>query len=109
MQGKSTMALSTVGVPVPTASTEVLESKIVVQDVRKAFGTGDRALEVVAGISFAVPEGKTVAIVGPSGCGKSTLMRMLVGFDRPDSGVVLVDGEQVDGPDSNGIVISQQG
>jgi NitT/TauT family transport system ATP-binding protein/sulfonate transport system ATP-binding protein len=66
-------------------------------------------LHVVGGISFAVEDGKTIAIVGPSGCGKSTLMRIIAGFDQPDSGSILIDGVVRNGSSPKGIVMSQQG
>ena len=81
------------------------KSKIVVEDIKKDFA----ALPVIGGVSFSVADGEFVAIVGPSGCGKSTLMNIIAGFDRPDSGQVLVDGAPLDGPSPKGIVISQHG
>lgn len=58
------------------------------EDVWKAFGS----LEVLKGVSFAFPEGKTTAIVGPSGTGKSVLLKHLVGLLEPDRGKVMVFG-----------------
>jgi NitT/TauT family transport system ATP-binding protein/sulfonate transport system ATP-binding protein len=84
-------------------------TKVVVDDIRKSYATDKGPLHVVGGISFTVEDGRTVAIVGPSGCGKSTLMRILAGFDRPDSGAVRIDGEIRNGSSPKGIVISQQG
>jgi ABC-type nitrate/sulfonate/bicarbonate transport system ATPase subunit len=84
-------------------------AKIVVDDVRKSYPTDKGPLHVVGGISFAVDDGRTVAIVGPSGCGKSTLMRIVAGFDRPDHGCVRIDGVVRNGSSPKGIVISQQG
>jgi NitT/TauT family transport system ATP-binding protein/sulfonate transport system ATP-binding protein len=86
-----------------------MPDKIVVTDITKSFPTREGRLHVIGGITFSVPDGKIVAIVGPSGCGKSTLMNIIAGFDRPDSGAVLVDGAVRHGPSSTGIVISQQG
>lgn len=83
--------------------------KIVIGDIRKSFGAGKDALEVVAGLSLTVGEGEFVAIVGPSGCGKSTLMKIIAGFEQPDTGFVAVDGVVRKGPNANGIVISQHG
>jgi ABC-type nitrate/sulfonate/bicarbonate transport system ATPase subunit len=81
------------------------KDKIVVKDLRKTFA----ALPVIGDVSFSVADGEFVAIVGPSGCGKSTLMNIIAGFERPDSGQVLVDGREQLGPSPKGIVISQHG
>src|SRR5688572_30018407 len=86
-----------------------IKDKLLVNDVRKTYSGHNGILDVVGEISFAVPEGGTVAIVGPSGCGKSTLMRILVGFEQPDSGSVLVDHAPRIGANKDGILISQQG
>lgn len=83
--------------------------KIVIDKITKSFATGKERRDVVDGITLTVHEGEFVAIVGPSGCGKTTLMNMLAGFDRPDSGTILVDGAVRGGPNPKGIVISQQG
>jgi len=86
-----------------------MRTKIEVRDIAKDFPSDNAALEVVAGVSFAVGDGEFVAIVGPSGCGKSTLMNIIAGFVRPDSGSVLIDGTEQTRPDSRGILISQYG
>ncbi|MFD3419840.1 NHLP bacteriocin export ABC transporter permease/ATPase subunit [Streptomyces decoyicus] len=46
-------------------------------------------------VSLRVEPGEFVAVVGPSGCGKSTLLRLLIGFDKPSSGNVLYDGQDL--------------
>jgi putative spermidine/putrescine transport system ATP-binding protein len=51
-----------------------------------------RALD---GLSLSIEPGEFVAFLGPSGCGKTTALRVLAGFERPDSGRVLVDGKDV--------------
>ncbi len=58
-----------------------------VEDVSRTFG----GREVVAGISLAIAENETVALMGPSGCGKTTLLQMIGLLDRPDRGAVRVD------------------
>src|SRR5262245_35867687 len=85
------------------------QPKIVVEDVKKSYPTRKGPLPVVGGISFSLEDGRTLAIIGPSGCGKSTLMRLLAGFDRPESGAVRIDGVVRNGSSPKGIVISQQG
>ena len=84
-------------------------NKIAINNIRKGFHSGKTFQPVVDGIDLEVTEGEFIAIVGPSGCGKSTLMNMLVGFERPDSGSIFVNGKERKGPDANGILISQQG
>jgi ABC-type nitrate/sulfonate/bicarbonate transport system ATPase subunit len=81
------------------------DSQIVVDGISKLFG----ALPVIGGVSFDVRDGEFVAIVGPSGCGKSTLLNIIAGFERPDRGVVRIDGATRTGPSRKGIMISQHG
>src|SRR5476649_2463628 len=86
-----------------------MSAKIAITDVRKGFDTDAGHLPVVNGLTLSVADGEFVAIVGPSGCGKSTLMNIISGFEKPDSGSVLIDGATLRGPSPKGIVISQHG
>ena len=65
-----------------------------VRALTKSFG--DRT--ILDGIDLEVPAGGSVAVVGPSGCGKTTLLRVIAGFERPDSGSVSLDGTVLTGP-----------
>jgi phospholipid/cholesterol/gamma-HCH transport system ATP-binding protein len=66
---------------------------IVVEHLVKRFGTK----EVLRDVSLVVPRGKTTVILGGSGAGKTTLLRMLIALDRPTSGRIWVDGEDMAG------------
>jgi len=61
-----------------------------VRNLTKAFGSS----EVLRGIDLIVPEDSLTAILGPSGCGKTTLLRLIAGFEAPDSGEIRL-GEQL--------------
>jgi sulfate/thiosulfate transport system ATP-binding protein len=62
---------------------------ISVQDVSKRFGD----FQALGEVSLEVPEGSLTALLGPSGSGKSTLLRVIAGLEAPDSGHVIIDGE----------------
>lgn len=60
-------------------------------NIRKEYDTGKRKVQALRGISFEIPDGRSVAIVGKSGCGKSTLLNLLGGLDRPSDGDIFVN------------------
>ena len=66
-----------------------------VEHLVKQYGKGDNAVLAVNDISFSVEQGEFVAIVGSSGSGKSTLLHLLGGVDRPTSGQVYIQGEDI--------------
>lgn len=68
---------------------------IEVKDITKTYGTRQHVFTALDDISFTVPDGSRVAIVGKSGSGKSTLMHVMSGLDRPDSGQVVIDGQDI--------------
>ena len=63
--------------------------------LKKYYGTGDTQVRALDGVDFSVENGEFVSIVGTSGSGKSTLLHMLGGLDRPTSGKVFVDGQDI--------------
>ncbi|WP_143412109.1 ATP-binding cassette domain-containing protein [Arabiibacter massiliensis] len=65
-----------------------------------AFSYEAGANRVFDGLDLAVRAGEYVAVVGPTGCGKSTLLRLILGFEEPEAGQVLVDGEDLAGIDA---------
>lgn len=66
-----------------------------IQHLSKVYGQGENQVRAVDDISFTVEKGEFLAIIGPSGAGKSTLLHILGGVDRPTSGKVFVDGQDV--------------
>ncbi len=68
-----------------------------------SFRYADDGPLVLDNVSFSVAPGEFVAIVGASGCGKSTLLRLLIGFDKPLSGSVLYDGQDLGALDQSAV------
>ena len=66
-----------------------------VENLCKVYGKGENEVRAVDDVSFAVPKGQMVAIVGASGSGKSTLLHMIGAVDRPTSGRILLDGQDI--------------
>lgn len=66
-----------------------------VENLCKNYGKGETLVKALDNISFSVEKGEFVAIVGSSGSGKSTLLHLLGGVDRPTSGKIVIDGEDV--------------
>lgn len=66
-----------------------------VENLTKTYGSGENLLHAVDDVSFSVEKGEFVAIVGASGSGKSTLLHLIGGVDRPTSGKIFVDGNDI--------------
>ena len=72
-------------------------------EVTRRFGEGDAAVDALRGVSLDFPAGGFTAVMGPSGSGKSTLMHILAGLDRPTSGTVVIDGQDITKMDDGGL------
>ena len=66
-----------------------------VENLSKIYGSGDNEVRALDDVSFSVEKGQFLAIIGPSGSGKSTLLHILGGVDRPTSGKVFLEGQDV--------------
>lgn len=66
-----------------------------VENLTKTYGSGENLVHAVDNVSFSVEKGEFVAIVGASGSGKSTLLHLIGGVDRPTSGKIFVDGNDI--------------
>jgi len=69
-------------------------SHVRVRGLSKSFGE----VEAVRELNLEIQRGELMAVLGPSGCGKTTLLRVIAGFEQPDSGCVVVSDEVVAGP-----------
>lgn len=79
-----------------------------IQNVNKSFTVYGQKVDVLKDINLEVQEGEFIAIVGHSGCGKSTLLKSIAGLEKNDTGLVTVDGKEVDGPGMDRGMIFQE-
>ncbi|MCC7541672.1 MAG: ABC transporter ATP-binding protein [Deltaproteobacteria bacterium] len=84
------------GIPHPAVEAGSADP-VVIENLEKVYDAEheDIAVRAVAGISFSVKSGESVAIIGPSGCGKSTLLHILGCLDRPTKGTYRLGGRNV--------------
>ena len=71
-------------------------ARLRVEGLTKSFPSRAGRVAAVDGLSLAVEEGELLVMLGPSGCGKTTTLRLIAGLERPDSGVIELDGERID-------------
>jgi len=73
-----------------------MKPAVEVRSISKGFlAPGKRHVLALSDVSLVIPSGKFTTLLGPSGCGKTTLLRTIAGFEAPDSGRVLIDGEDL--------------
>ena len=83
-------------------------ASIVLKNVCRGFGDEWNREEVISNFSLSINPGELTVLVGPSGCGKSALVNMLAGFDKPDTGKVLLNGDPITGPGKDRMVVFQE-
>ena len=76
-----------------------------VENLCKVYGKGNNRVQALNNVSFRVEKGEFVAIVGQSGSGKSTLLHLIGGVDKPTSGHIFVDGQDVYKKNNNQLAI----
>ncbi|WP_371515599.1 ABC transporter ATP-binding protein [Kitasatospora sp. NBC_01300] len=86
--------------PQATATTDA--PMVAVTDLRRSFGTGERTVHALRGVSFTVGRGELAALKGRSGSGKTTLLNLVGGLDAPTSGSIALDGTDLAELDEDG-------
>jgi NitT/TauT family transport system ATP-binding protein len=81
--------------------------KLQLKSVSKTFYSRNQEVTALEDISFEVAEGEFLCIIGPSGCGKSTLLNIIAGLEKPDRGEVLIDGQIINRPGPDRVVMFQ--
>lgn len=82
---------------------------LTVEDIHKTYATADGPFEVLRGIDLTLGAGETLALTGESGSGKSTLLHLIGGLDAPDSGRIVVEGQDIAALDDNGRAALRRG
>ena len=74
-----------------------------VRQLRKSFATAEGPVQVLHGIDLSLDHGMSLALTGESGSGKSTLLHLVAGLDRPDTGEIFIDGNELTMLDDTGL------
>lgn len=81
---------------------------VAVDQIEKVFNlTGGGKYIALKGIDLEIKKGEFISLIGHSGCGKSTLLNMIAGLDLPTDGIVTLEGERIDGPGPERMVVFQ--
>jgi len=84
------------------------KTTIELKDVCRGYGDEWEREEVISDFNLTITPGELTVLVGPSGCGKSTLVNLVAGFDFPESGEILINGEPITGPGHDRMVVFQE-
>jgi len=84
-------------------------TKLQAKNIVKHFDHNGNSVLALDGINLNVEEGDFICIVGPSGCGKSTFLNIIAGLEKPDSGEILLNGNQITTPGPDRTMVFQEG
>jgi len=100
--------MSAVPADISALRSSIKPGELRVTHVSKGYGDAQLRTEVVRDCSFTLERSKLTVMIGPSGCGKSTLIRLLAGFEKPDSGSIMLNDAPVSGPARDRLVLFQE-
>lgn len=83
------------------------QEELAIEKLTKTFYAGDKYINVLDQIDFTVKSGEFINLIGPSGCGKSTLLRCIAGFEKPTTGRVRLNGQEINGPGVERMMVFQ--
>ncbi len=78
------------------------------KSVTRGFGEKWDREEVISNFNLTINPGELTVLVGPSGCGKTTLVNLIAGFDSPESGEILINGQRITEPGHDRMVVFQE-
>ncbi|WIV12355.1 ABC transporter ATP-binding protein [Proteiniborus sp. MB09-C3] len=78
-----------------------------VQNVGLTYETNTKPIKAIEDINLQIKKGEFLCVLGPSGCGKSTLLKIIAGYIKPTTGLCLMQGEPIKGPDWNRGIVFQ--
>jgi len=94
--------------PTPGELSAPVAPRLRLVNVTKTFSNATQTVQALHPTSLDIQEGEYVVLFGPSGCGKSTLLNLIAGFDDPSSGEIILDGQRVDGPANERLMMFQE-
>lgn len=83
-------------------------NEVVFSEVGMTFRHGALTTQAIASVNGSIGEGKFVSVIGPSGCGKSTLLDLVCGLQRPTTGRIVIDDDEVAGPRRDTAMVFQE-
>ena len=89
-------------------ATNNLVGEVVIEDVTRIIKAKKIRRVILQDCSLTAEKGKLTVVIGPSGCGKTTLINLIAGYERPNKGRVLIDGEPITGPGWDRLVVFQE-
>ena len=109
MQMEKSIQAAAAASPIDESNLYADKARVQIRGVTKSYGEARWERQtIIENLSIDINPGELTVIVGPSGCGKSTLVNLLAGFEKPDTGEILLDGVPVTGPGRDRMVVFQE-